>query len=74
MPINAIFLRPVEGLPISVRTSYGLRNADIKYVGELVQCTEEELLETKNFGRKSLNEVKGILADLGLSLGMKLDD
>jgi DNA-directed RNA polymerase subunit alpha len=74
MPINAIFLRPVEGLPISVRTSYGLRNADIKYVGELVQCTEEELLEIKNFGRKSLNEVKGILADLGLSLGMKLDD
>jgi DNA-directed RNA polymerase subunit alpha len=74
MPINAIFLRPVEGLPISVRTSYGLRNADIKYVGELVQCTEEELLEIKNFGRKSLNEVKGILADLGLSLGTKLDD
>jgi len=74
MPINAIFLRPVEGLPISVRTSYGLRNADIKYVGELVQCAEEELLEIKNFGRKSLNEVKGILADLGLSLGMKLDD
>jgi DNA-directed RNA polymerase subunit alpha len=74
MPINAIFLRPVEGLPVSVRTSYGLRNADIKYVGELVQCTEEELLEIKNFGRKSLNEVKGILADLGLSLGMKLDD
>jgi DNA-directed RNA polymerase subunit alpha len=74
MPINAIFLRPVEGLPISVRTSYGLRNADIKYVGELVQCTEEELLEIRNFGRKSLNEVKGILADLGLSFGMKLDD
>ena len=74
MPINEIFLRPVEGLPISVRTSYGLRNADIKYVGELVQCTEEELLEIKNFGRKSLNEVEGILADLSLSLGMKLDD
>jgi len=74
MPINAIFLRPVEGLPISVRTSYGLRNADIKYVGELVQCTEEELLEIKNFGRKSLNEIRAILTDLGLSLGMKLDD
>jgi DNA-directed RNA polymerase subunit alpha len=74
MPINAIFLRPVEGMPISVRTSYGLRNADIKYVGELVQCTEEELLEIKNFGRKSLNEVKAIVADIGLSLGMKLDD
>ncbi|HEY6299809.1 MAG TPA: DNA-directed RNA polymerase subunit alpha C-terminal domain-containing protein [Candidatus Binatus sp.] len=74
MPMNEIFLRPVEGLPISVRTSYGLRNADIKYVGELVQCTEEELLEIKNFGRKSLNEVKTILADMGLSLGMRLDN
>ena len=74
MPMNEIFRRPVEGLPISVRTSYGLRNADIKYGGELVQCTEEELLEIKNFGRKSLNEVKRILADMGLSLGMKLDN
>jgi DNA-directed RNA polymerase subunit alpha len=51
-----------------------LRDADIKYVGELVQCSEEELLEIKNFGRKSLNEVKTILADLGLSLGMRLDN
>ena len=74
MPLNEIFLRSVEGLPISLRTSYGLRNADIKYVGELVQCTEEELLEIKNFGRKSVNEVKTILADLGLSLGMRLDN
>jgi DNA-directed RNA polymerase subunit alpha len=74
MPMNEIFLRPVEGLPISVRTFYGLRNAEIKYVGELVQCTEEELLEIKNFGRKSLNEVKTILADMGLSLGMRLDN
>jgi DNA-directed RNA polymerase subunit alpha len=74
MPLNGIFLRSVEGLPISLRTSYGLRNADIKYVGELVQCTEEELLEIKNFGRKSVNEVKTILADLGLSLGMRLDN
>jgi len=74
MPMNEIFLRPVDGLAISVRTSYGLRNADIKYVGELVQCTEEELLEIKNFGRKSLNEVKRILADMGLSLGTRLDN
>jgi DNA-directed RNA polymerase subunit alpha len=74
MPINEIFHRPVEGLPISVRTAYGLRDADIKYVGDLVQCTEEELLEIKNFGRKSLNEVKTILADMGLSLGMRLDN
>jgi len=74
MPLNEIFLRPVERLPISVRTSYGLRNADIKYVGELVQCSEVELLEIKNFGRKSLNEVKTILAEMGLSLGMRLDN
>ncbi len=74
MPMDEIFRRPVEGLPISVRTHYGLRSADIKYVGELAQCTERELLEIKNFGRKSLNEIKAILADLGLSLGMKLDD
>jgi DNA-directed RNA polymerase subunit alpha len=74
MPMNEIFLRPVDGLPISLRTSYGLRDADIKYVGELVQCSEEELLEIKNFGRMSLNEVKTILADMGLSLGMRLDN
>ena len=74
MPMNEIFLRPVDGLPISLRTSYGLRDAHIKYVGELVQCSEEELLEIKNFGRMSLNEVKTILADLGLSLGMRLDN
>jgi len=74
MPINEIFLRPVEGLSLSVRTFHGLRKVDIKYVGELMQCTDHELLEIKNFGRKSLNEVKAILADLGLSLGMRLDN
>jgi DNA-directed RNA polymerase subunit alpha len=73
MPINEIFLRPVEGLSLSVPTFHGLLSADIKYVGELVQCTEQELLELKNFGRKSLNEIKAILAELGLSLGMRLD-
>ena len=74
LPMNEIFLRPVEGLSLSVRTFHGLRNANIKYVGELVQCTEQELLEVKNFGRKSLNEIKAILADLGLSLGTRLDN
>ena len=74
MPMNELFLRPVEGLSLSVRTFHGLRSADIKYVGELVQCTERELLDIKNFGRKSLNEIKAILADLGLSLGMRLDN
>jgi DNA-directed RNA polymerase subunit alpha len=58
MPMNEIFLRPVEGLSLSVRTFQGLRSADIRYVGELVQCTEQELLEIKNFGRKSLNEIR----------------
>jgi DNA-directed RNA polymerase subunit alpha len=57
-----------------VRTFHGLRSADIRYVGELVQRTEQELLEIKNFGGKSLNEIKAILADLGLSLGMRLDN
>ena len=74
MPINEIFLRPVEKLSLSMRTFHGLQNADIKYEGELVQCTEQELLEINNFGRKSLNEIKAILADLGLSLGMRLDN
>jgi DNA-directed RNA polymerase subunit alpha (EC 2.7.7.6) len=50
-----------------------LKNADIKYIGELVQKTEAEMLKTKNFGRKSLNEIKEILAEMGLSLGMKLE-
>jgi len=74
MSMNEIFRRPVANLPLSVRASQGLRYADIKYVGELVQCTERELLEIKNFGRKCLNEVKTVLAQMGLSLGMKPDD
>jgi len=61
-------------LSLSVPTFQGLRNADIKYVGELVQGAEQELLEIKNFGRKSLNEVKAILADLRVSFGMTLDN
>ena len=74
MPMKEIFRRSVEGLPISVRTSHGLQSADIKYVGEVVQCSEQELLEIKNFGRKSLNEIKAVLADMGLFLGMRLDN
>ena len=74
MPINEIFLRPVEKLSLSMRTFHGLQNADIKYEGELVQCTEQELLEINNFGRQSINEIKATLADLGLSLGMRLNN
>ena len=59
---------------LSVRSANCLRNANIKYIGELVQKTESEMLKTKNFGRKSLKEIKEMLAEMGLSLGMKLDN
>jgi DNA-directed RNA polymerase subunit alpha len=72
--LNELLYRPVEGLPISVRAFNGLQNADIKYIGELVQRTEQDMLKIKNFGRKSLNEIKEVLADMGLSLGMRLEN
>lgn len=72
--INELLYRPVEGLPISVRAFNGLQNADIKYIGELVQRTEQDMLRIKNFGRKSLSEIKEVLADMGLSLGMRLEN
>lgn len=71
---NEYLYRPVEGLPISVRAFNGLQNADIKYIGELVQRTEQDMLKIKNFGRKSLTEIKEVLTDMGLSLGMRLDN
>src|SRR5437588_13004529 len=66
--------RSVEELELSVRSYNCLKNANIQSIGELVQKTEAEMLKTKNFGRKSLNEIKEILATMGLSLGMKIDD
>lgn len=66
--------RSVDELELSVRSANCLKNADIRYIGELVQKTEAEMLKTKNFGRKSLNEIKEILAEMGLVLGMKLED
>ncbi len=66
--------RSVEELELSVRSYNCLKNANIQTIGELVQKTEAEMLKTKNFGRKSLNEIKEILAQMGLSLGMKIDD
>jgi DNA-directed RNA polymerase subunit alpha len=66
-------LRPVDTLPISVRAFNGLQNADIRYVCELVQKSEQDMLKIKNFGRKSLAEVKEVLASLGLSLGTQLE-
>ncbi len=71
---NEYLYRPVEGLPISVRAFNGLQNADIKYIGELVQRTEQDMLKIKNFGRKSLNEIKEVLTDMALSLGMRLEN
>jgi DNA-directed RNA polymerase subunit alpha len=70
---HEVLFRSVEDLELSVRSANCLQNADIKYIGELVQRTEAEMLKTKNFGRKSLNEIKEILAGLGLEFGMKLE-
>ncbi len=66
--------RSVEELELSVRSYNCLKNANIQTIGELVQKSEAEMLKTKNFGRKSLNEIKEILASMGLGLGMKIDE
>ncbi|MFH1240971.1 MAG: DNA-directed RNA polymerase subunit alpha [Pseudomonadota bacterium] len=71
---NENLFRPVSELELSVRSANCLQNADITLIGELVQKTEAEMLKTKNFGRKSLNEIKSILEEMGLSLGMKLEN
>jgi DNA-directed RNA polymerase subunit alpha len=71
--INENLFRSVNELELSVRSANCLKNADIKFIGELVQRTEAEMLKTKNFGRKSLNEIKEVLMEMGLSLGMKLE-
>jgi DNA-directed RNA polymerase subunit alpha len=66
--------KSVDEMELSVRSYNCLKNANIRTIGELVQKSEAEMLKTKNFGRKSLNEIKEILGGMGLSLGMKLDD
>ncbi|MDD5544044.1 MAG: DNA-directed RNA polymerase subunit alpha [Acidobacteriia bacterium] len=71
---NEYLDRSVEELELSVRSNNCLKNANIKTIRDLVQKTESEMLKTKNFGRKSLNEIKEILATMGLSLGMKFDE
>lgn len=71
--LNENLYRRVDELELSVRSANCLQNANIKYIGELCQKTEAEMLKTKNFGRKSLNEIKEILVSMGLSLGMKMD-
>jgi DNA-directed RNA polymerase subunit alpha len=73
-PINENLFRSVDELELSVRSANCLQNANITLIGELVQRTEQDMLKTKNFGRKSLKEIKEILATMGLSLGMKIDN
>lgn len=72
--VNENLFRPVDELELSVRSSNCLQNAGIKLIGELVQRTEAEMLKTKNFGRKSLKEIRDILAEMDLQLGIKLDN
>lgn len=72
--INENLYRSVDELELSVRSANCLKNADIHLIGDLVQRSEAEMLKTQNFGRKSLNEIKDILAEMGLTLGMKLDN
>ena len=71
--LNENLWKSVDELELSVRSANCLQNANIRYIGELVQRTESEMLKTKNFGRKSLKEIKEILAEMGLTLGMKLE-
>ncbi len=72
--INENLYRTVDELELSVRSANCLQNAGIKYIGELVQKTEAEMLKTKNFGRKSLNEIKEILTEMGLGFGVKVEN
>jgi len=71
--IDPVLLRPVDDLELTVRSANCLKAENLYYIGDLIQCSENELLKTPNLGRKSLNEIKEVLAARGLSLGMKLD-
>lgn len=72
-PLNPYLDKPVEDLELSVRSANCLKNAEINYIGDLAQKTDQEMLKTKNFGRKSLNEIKALLSEMDLTLGMKFD-
>ena len=72
--IDPRLLRPVDDLELTVRSANCLKAENIYYIGDLIQRTENELLKTPNLGRKSLNEIKEVLASRGLSLGMELED
>jgi DNA-directed RNA polymerase subunit alpha len=71
--VNESLYKSVDELELSVRAANCLENAGIRYIGELVMRSESEMLKTKNFGRKTLNEIKDILAEMGLHLGMKIE-
>jgi DNA-directed RNA polymerase subunit alpha len=73
-PLNPNLFKSVDELELSVRSANCLQNANIRFIGELVMKTESEMLKTKNFGRKSLNEIKDILASMALSLGMMVEN
>jgi DNA-directed RNA polymerase subunit alpha len=70
---DPILLRPVDELELTVRSANCLKAENIFYIGDLIQRSENELLKTPNLGRKSLNEIKEVLASRGLTLGMKLE-
>ncbi len=72
-PLNPYLDKPVEDLELSVRSANCLKNAEIHFIGDLAQKTDQEMLKTKNFGRKSLNEIKALLSEMGLTLGMKFE-
>ncbi len=72
--IDPLLMRPVDDLELTVRSANCLKAENIYYIGDLIQRTENELLKTPNLGRKSLNEIKEVLASRGLTLGMKLED
>jgi DNA-directed RNA polymerase subunit alpha len=72
--VDPILLRPVDDLELTVRSANCLKAENIYYIGDLIQRTENELLKTPNLGRKSLNEIKEVLAARGLTLGMKLEN
>jgi len=74
LPFNKNLLRKVDELELSVRAANCLKNENIIYIGDLVQKTEQEMLKTPNFGRKSLNEIKAVLVEMGLELGMNVAD
>lgn len=71
---NVFLNQPVDDLELSVRSANCLKNAEINFIGELCQKTDQEMLKTKNFGRKSLNEIKALLSERGLTLGQKFDN